>query len=68
LNQSIQKFKRKEELKLYCIIKRSYGQKKNKCLVYYSVDISFLKDTCLNFEKSLKHNNLFDIYGFDLIS
>jgi len=32
------------------------------------VDISFLKDRCLSLEKSLKHDNLLDIDGFDLIS
>jgi len=32
------------------------------------VDISFLKEECLNLEKSLKHDNLLDIDGFDLIS
>ena len=32
------------------------------------VDISFLKEKCLKLEKSLKHDNLLDIDGFDLIS
>jgi len=32
------------------------------------VDISFLKEKCLNIEKSLKHDNSLDIDGFDLIS
>jgi len=32
------------------------------------VDISFLKEKYLNLEKSLKHDNLLDIDGFDLIS
>jgi len=27
-----------------------------------------LKEKCLNLEKSLKHDNLLDIDGFDLIS
>jgi len=32
------------------------------------VDISFLKEKCLNLKKSLKHDNSLDIDGFDLIS
>jgi len=32
------------------------------------VDISFLKEKCLKLKKSLKHDNLLDIDGFDLIS
>jgi len=35
--------------------------------VLQCVDISFLKDKCLNLGKSLKHDNLLDIDGFDLI-
>jgi len=33
-----------------------------------SLDYTFLKEKCLNFEKSLKHDNLLDIGGFDLFS
>jgi len=36
--------------------------------VFICVDISFLKEKCLNLEKSLKHDNLLDIDEFDLIS
>jgi len=36
--------------------------------VLWCVDLSFLKDKCLNLEKSLKHDNLLDIDRFDIIS
>jgi len=40
----------------------------NNCLYLRCVDISFLKEKCLNLENSLKHDNSLDIDGFDLIS
>jgi len=33
-----------------------------------SLDCVFVKEKCLNIEKSLKHNNLFDIDGFNLFA
>jgi len=33
-----------------------------------SLDYTFFKEKCLNLEKSLKHDNLLDIDGFDLFS
>jgi len=36
--------------------------------VLWCVDISFLKEKCLNLEKYLKNDNLLDINEFDLIS
>jgi len=31
--------------------------KKEQCLGYWCIDISFLKEKCLNLKKSLKHDN-----------
>jgi len=47
--------------------KKELWTKKSNCVLYY-VDISFFKDKCLDFEKNVKHDNLLDIDGFDLIS
>jgi len=66
LNQAIQEFKRKKNWDSNCITKRSYEQKRANVLCI--VDISFLKEKFLKLEKSLKHDNLLDIDGFDLIS
>jgi len=54
LNQTIQKKKRIETL-----IGQQKGviNKKEQCLGYWCIDISFLKEKCLNLKKSLKHDN-----------
>jgi len=44
----------------------SYEQKRTNVLCI--VDISILKEKCLKLEKSLKHDNLLDVDGFNLIS
>ena len=33
-----------------------------------SLDCTIWKEKCLNFEKTLKHDNMLDINGFDLLS
>ena len=47
--------------------KKELWRKKSKCLVLRCVDISFLKEKCLNLEKYLKHDNSLNMDGFDLI-
>jgi len=44
------------------------NKKEQISCVLLCVDISFLKDKCLNLEKYLKHDNLLNIDGLDLIS
>jgi len=44
------------------------NKKEQMFCVLLCVDISFLKENCLNLEKYLKHDNLLDIDRFDLIS
>ena len=44
------------------------NKKEQMFCVLRCVDISFLKEKCLNLEKYLKHDNLLDIDGFDSIS
>jgi len=43
------------------------NKKEQMFCVLQFVDILFLKEKCLNLEKSLKDDNLLDINGFDLI-
>ena len=42
------------------------NKKEQVSCILLCVDISFLKEKCLNLEKSLKHDNLLDIVGFNL--
>ena len=44
------------------------NKKEQMSCVLPCIDISFLKEKCLNLEKSLKHDNLLNIDGFDLFS